>query len=207
MGILGADDVTFYVPPSAPPPRAPATDDVVDVAKVWALAGDRHTAADIAAAFSGERFAVYDKLAEMVHGRAARDRSPPARAHELRGRARGRRARPAAPAAIAPARSRWRSQALHQDPSDPEVRKTFAQIERARVAEVAKQLLVASSRAQAREGGRRPRSGFADAEIELAARVDGRWDLLSLIRSANIREAEALLAFAHLAEVGVVELG
>src|SRR3569623_480329 len=33
------------------------------------------------------------------------------------------------------------TQALHQDPSDPEVRKTYAQIERARVAEDAKQLL------------------------------------------------------------------
>jgi hypothetical protein len=48
--------------------------------------------------------------------------------------------------------------------------------------------------------------GLSDAEIELANRIDGRWDLLSLIRSANIREAEALLAFAHLAEVGVVAL-
>ena len=49
--------------------------------------------------------------------------------------------------------------------------------------------------------------GLSPAELELAARVDGRWDLLSLVRSANVREAEALLAFAHLAEVGVVELG
>ena len=49
--------------------------------------------------------------------------------------------------------------------------------------------------------------GLSTAEVELAARVDGRWDLLSLVKSAPIREAEALLAFAHLAEVGVVELG
>ena len=48
---------------------------------------------------------------------------------------------------------------------------------------------------------------LSEAEIELAARIDGRWDLLSLIRSANMREAEALIAFAHLAEVGVVDLG
>ncbi|MBA3451536.1 MAG: hypothetical protein H0T42_00400, partial [Deltaproteobacteria bacterium] len=45
------------------------------------------------------------------------------------------------------------------------------------------------------------------AELELANRVDGRWDLLSLIRSASVREAEALLAFARLAEAGVVDLG
>ena len=51
------------------------------------------------------------------------------------------------------------------------------------------------------------RSSSPTAEVELAARVDGRWDLLSLVRSASVREAEALLAFARLAEVGVVELG
>jgi hypothetical protein len=49
--------------------------------------------------------------------------------------------------------------------------------------------------------------GLSRAEIDLAGRVDGRWDSLSLIRSAPVREAEALLAFAHLAEVGVVDLG
>jgi hypothetical protein len=97
-------------------------------------------------------------------------------------------------------------QALHQDPSDPEVRKTFAQIERARVAEIAKQLL-ARHRVPRRIKEPTHALGLSDAEIELAGRVDGCWDLLSLIRAANIREAEALLAFAHLADVGVLELG
>jgi len=45
------------------------------------------------------------------------------------------------------------------------------------------------------------------ADLDLAARVDGCWDLLSLVRSAGIREAEALLAFARLADAGVIELG
>jgi hypothetical protein len=35
----------------------------------------------------------------------------------------------------------------------------------------------------------------------------GRWDLLSLVRSGTIREADALMAFARLAELGVIELG
>ena len=34
-----------------------------------------------------------------------------------------------------------------------------------------------------------PGMGLSQAEIELAARVDGRWDLLSLIESANMRDA------------------
>jgi hypothetical protein len=204
MGILGADDVTFYVPPGIAPP-ATHGDDLIDTAKVWALAGDRHTAADIAAAFSGERYAIYDKLATMVAaGQLVVDRRHRERTNsavELAAGARGRLRAGDRAGALAMA-----SQALHQDPSDAEVRKTFAQTERARVAEVAKQLL---SRHRVPKRVKEPSLalGLSEAEVELAGRVDGRWDLLSLIRSANIREAEALLAFAHLADVGVVDLG
>lgn len=204
MGVLGADDVTFYVPPGIAPP-ATHGDDLIDTAKVWTLAGDRHTAADIAAAFAGERYAVYDKLATMVVAgqlvidRRHRDRTNSA--VELAAGARGRLRAGDRAGALAMA-----AQALHQDPSDAEVRKTFVQAERARVAEVAKQLL-SRHRVPRRVKEASVDLGLSEAEVELASRVDGRWDLLSLIRSANVREAEALLAFAHLAEVGVVELG
>jgi hypothetical protein len=204
MGILGADDVTFYVPPNAAPPPSHSTD-TVDPVKVWSLAGDRHTAEDIAASFSGERYATYDKLVEMVQANQLvidrRQRERTNSAVELAAGARGRLRHGDRAGAFAMAK-----QALHQDPSDPEVRKTFAQIERARVAEIAKQLL-ARHRVPKRVKEPSHALGLSDAEIELAARVDGCWDLLSLIRSANVREAEALLAFAHLAEVGVLELG
>lgn len=204
MGILGSDDVTFYVPPNATPPAA-ADNEVVDPVKVWSLAGDRHTAGDIAATFSGERFATYDKLVDMVQsGQLVIDRRQRERTNsavELAAGARGRLRHGDRAGALAMAK-----QALHQDPSDPEVRKTFAQIERARVSEIAKQLL---SRHRVPRRVKEPTHalGLSDAEIELAGRVDGCWDLLSLVRSANVREAEALLAFAHLADVGVLELG
>jgi hypothetical protein len=205
MGILGADDVTFYVPPNVAPPSTHGDHDIVDVTKIWTLGGDRHTAADIAAAFSGERYAVYDKLANLVQaGQLVIDRRQRERTNsavELAAGARGRLRGGDRAGALAMA-----SQALHQDPSDAEVRKTFAQSERARVAEVAKQLL-SRHRVPKRVKDASIGLGLSEAEVELAARVDGRWDLLSLIRSANMREAEALLAFAHLAEVGVVELG
>jgi len=209
MAMLGSDDATFYVPPNV---TAPAPDDaqVLDQAKIWALAGDRHSAADIAATFSGERFGVYDTLAKMVEAERLtidrRNRERTNSAVELAAGARGRLRQGDRAGALAMA-----TQALHQDPSDAEVRKTFAQIERARVAEVAKQLL-SRHRVPRRikdiddnEFGN-PHN-LSDAEIELAKRVDGYWDLLSLVRSAGMREGEALLAFAHLAEVGVVELG
>lgn len=204
MGILGSDDATFYVPPNVGPPQ-PRGDELVDIEKVWSLAGDRHPAGDIAAAFAGERFVVYDKLADMVQaGLLVIDRRQRERTNsavELAAGARGRLRSGDRAGAFAMA-----SQALHQDPSDAEVRKTFAQIERARVAEVAKQLL-SRHRVPKRVKDASADQGLSQAEVDLAARVDGRWDLLSLIRSANMREAEALLAFAHLAEVGVVELG
>jgi hypothetical protein len=204
MAVLGADDVTFYVPPNVAPPAAHGND-IVDVTKVWTQAGDHHTAAEIAAAFSGERFAVYDKLVDMVQANHLvidrRQRERTNSAVELAAGARGRLRSGDRAGAFAMA-----SQALHQDPSDPEVRKTFAQIQRARVAEIAKQLL---SRHRVPKRVKEPSQdlGLSPAELELAQRIDGRWDLLSLIRSAPIREAEALLAFARLAEVGVVELG
>lgn len=204
MEILGADDVTFFVPPGATAPSA-RKDEIVDPARAWALAGDRHTAADIAATFAAERFATYDKLVDMVQAgklvidRRHRDRTNSA--VELAAGARGRLRQGDRAGALAMA-----LRALHQDPSDPEVRKTFAQTERARVAEVAKQLL-ARHRVPRRVREPNADMGLSAAELELARRVDGRWDLLSLVRSSGVREAEALLAFAHLAEVGVLELG
>ncbi|MBS1121887.1 MAG: hypothetical protein H6Q90_4115 [Deltaproteobacteria bacterium] len=204
MNVLGGDEATFYVPPEATPPAS--GDGQVDDNKLWALAGDRHTAADIAGTFAGERFATFDSLAKMAtSGQLVVDRRHRERTNsavELAAGARGRLRQGDRAGALAMA-----TQALHQDPTDAEVRKTFSQIERARVAEVAKQLLARHRVPRLREGTELEGHGLTPVELELAARIDGRWDLLSLVRSASVREAEALLAFARLAEVGVVELG
>lgn len=208
MNVLGTDDVTFHVPPDAVPP-VPDPNEVIDRVRMWTLAGDRRTAGEIAAAFRGERFATFDGLAAMIEGgRLMIDRRQRERTNsavELAAGARSRLRQGDRAGALAMA-----AQALHQDPSDADVRRTFSQVERARVAEIAKQLLARHRVPRlARELSRQLAAelSLTDAEMELAARVDGRWDLLSLIRSVSVREAEALLAFAHLAEVGVVELG
>jgi hypothetical protein len=185
MEALGTDDVTFEVPADALPPAA-EDGQVIDVPRIWALAGDRHTAADIAAG-------------RLTIDRRQRERTNSA--VELAAGARSRLRQGDRAGALAMA-----TQALHQDPSDAEVRKTFTQIERARVAEVAKHLL-SRHRVPKRLRAATPELGLSAGELELANRIDGRWDLLYHIKSAGIREAEALLAFAHLAEVGVVELG
>ncbi len=208
MHVLGGDDVAFYCPPAAQPPTG-EDGQVIDLGKLWTLAGDRHTAADIAAAFAGERFAAFDGLARMVTaGKLTVDRRHRERTNsavELAAGARGRLRQGDRAGALAMA-----AQALHQDPSDPEVRRTFTAIERARVAEIAKSML---SRHRV---PRRVRDisqldpgdqGLIELDLELAQRVDGRWDLLSLVKASGVREAEALLAFARLADAGVVELG
>lgn len=209
MNILGGDEVTFSVPTDATQPVSDAVQ-LIDRAKLWTLAGDdRRTAGELAATFRGERFATFDGLASMIESgqliidRRLRERTNSAVELAAGARARLRQGDRAGALAMA-------VQALHQDPSDADVRRTFAQAERARVAEVAKQLL-ARHRVPRLARELTPQLAtdlsLSDAEMELATRVDGRWDLLSLIRSATVREAEALLAFAHLAEVGVVELG
>lgn len=211
MAALGADDVTFYAPPDAAPPDAVPGIEVreIDAARLWALARDRRSARELAAMFGGARFATFDALAAMVAaGCLAIDREGPARersAIELATAARARLSEGDRAGALALAAA-----ALHRDPSDAEVRKTFSQVERARVAEVAKELLSrhrVPRLAMSLSSPRAAELALTAAERELAARVDGRWDLLSLIRSASVREAEALLAFARLADAGVVELG
>ena len=51
------------------------------------------------------------------------------------------------------------------------------------------------------------RVGLSDAERYLVGRIDGHWDLLSLMRVSPLREVEALLTFQELAEKGVISLG
>ncbi len=47
---------------------------------------------------------------------------------------------------------------------------------------------------------------LSDGERYLAGRVDGRWDLLSLMRISPLREVEALITFKRLADRGIITL-
>ncbi|MCX5740986.1 MAG: DUF4388 domain-containing protein [Proteobacteria bacterium] len=205
MALLGDDSAMFYIPPTASAPAPGPAGAALDLPKVWMMAGDRYTAGDIATAFSGERFATFDALTRMIaDGLLVLDRRQSERTNsavELAAGARGRLRAGDRAGALAMA-----TKALEQDPSDAEVRRTFTQAERARVAEVARGLL-ARHRVPKKLREPTPELKLTESELELARRVDGRWDLLSLVRSSTLREAEALLAFTRLAEVGVVELG
>ncbi len=167
------------------------------------------SAGDAIAALAGERFATLDVLADLLavgaieidptRGRGDLGHASPAvlaQAIELR-LADGDRAGALELAALALARL----------PADPLVRRLYREAERARVAELARALL---GRHQVPQVRRSPAEldalELSDVERRLVRRVDGRWDLLSLIRTSPFGDVPTLLAFASLADRGILAL-
>jgi len=201
-----SDDARFFARAKempAPPEAGPRT---IDPERLWELALAGHSAAWLSAAFGGERFLVQDQLAQwMADGALGLERRAAPRtgsATELAAGARARLRQGDRTGALAMAQ-----RALDAAPADPEVRRAAAEAERARVAEVARTLL---ARHRVPRLKRSPSEiaalELSEVERRLVHRIDGRWDLLSLVRTASVREAEVLLALARLAERGVVEL-
>jgi len=92
--------------------------------------------------------------------------------------------------------------------SEPELAKErYETAERALFAELSRELL-ASFRVPKLliERGSLESMDLSDAERTLAQRVDGRWDLLSLMRASSVREAEALITLKRLADRGIISL-
>ncbi len=97
--------------------------------------------------------------------------------------------------------------ALSLAPHEPELQKLVRRLERALFAELSRDLL---------SSFRVPKLLVERAELDnlkldeteryLAGRVDGRWDLLSLMRVAPVREVEALITFKRLADRGIISL-
>jgi hypothetical protein len=206
LALIGGDEVSFYVPGSASAPPRVDLGNHLDAARLWKLVQGGLTVAQLAASVGGERFAVLTTLAAWLEANALvvdrRRRSRTDTALELAAGARGRLAAGDRVGALAMA-----AQALSQDPGDPEVRRIYAAAERSRVAEIARVLLGRHAvPRRARGAPALDTLPLSPLERELAERIDGRWDMLSLVRSASAREAEALLALARLTELGAVEL-
>jgi hypothetical protein len=206
VGLIGGDDSSFYVPPSVTAVPEIEPEGAIDGDRLWKLVQDGLTVAQLTAALGGERFNVIMTIAAWLEADALvvdrRRRSRTDTALELAQGAKSRLKDGDRAGALQMAH-----QALQQDPGDAEVRRVYAAAERSRVAEIARLFLGRHA------VPRRPRTAppldkanLSPLERELAERIDGRWDLLSLIRSASAREAEALLAFARLTELGIVEL-
>jgi hypothetical protein len=93
------------------------------------------------------------------------------------------------------------------EPQHPEAQELFRAAERALFAELSRELL-ASFRVPRLliASGELERLELSETERYLAGRVDGRWDLLSLMRASSVREAEALITFKRLADRGIISL-
>jgi hypothetical protein len=180
----------------------------VDGARLLEVLEDGATAGDAIAALAGERFATLDVLADLVTTRALvideerGIREARASASHLAAQARARSHDGDRSGALALA-----AQALAAAPDDADIRKLYKDVERARVTEVARWLLARHQvptlrRSQAELDALE----LPDVERRMAHRVDGRWDLLSLVRSSPFGEVPTLLAFASLAERGIIAL-
>jgi hypothetical protein len=93
------------------------------------------------------------------------------------------------------------------EPENRSAQELFRAAERALFAELSRELL-ASFRVPRLLVARTEldRIELSETERYLAGRVDGRWDLLSLMRASSVREAEALITFKRLADRGIIAL-
>jgi hypothetical protein len=99
------------------------------------------------------------------------------------------------------------SRALALEPENQSAQELYRTAERALFAELSRELL-ASFRVPKLLVARAELDSIDLSETEryLAGRVDGRWDLLSLMRASPVREAEALITFKRLADRGIITL-
>lgn len=179
----------------------------IDDGRLLAAVDAGHGVRAIVAALGGERFAVLDRLAALVEAGALVPGPEWAAAPtpaELIFEAERLVAEGAWDAAMTAA-----AQAFTTAPDSQPVAAAYRRIERGRIAELARGMLVGRD-------GRAPvpvlRGDLAGRELgeverRIAQAVDGRWDLLTLVQHAPVRPAEALVVFARLVERGIVELG
>lgn len=167
------------------------------------------SAGDAIAALAGERFVVLDVLTDLVAmgaivpdpGRGKSDlskASPDVLVPAIQARlAEGDRAGALSLAA----------QAIAVAPADAAIRRLYKDAERARVSELARALLAQHRVPRLRRAASElDHLGLSEVERRVARRVDGRWDLLSLVRSSPFGEVSTLLAFATLADRGIIAL-
>lgn len=189
--------------------RPAPTPAAIDDARLLAAVERGATVRPIIAALGGERFAVLDRLAELVADGALElcaesevEQTPAelvAQAERLAQDGDWERALDRAARAFTTA------------PDHQAVAAAYRRIERARIALLARTLLIGpGGRARIpvlrRGGAELAQLELAELERRLAHAVDGRWDLLTLVQHAPVRAAEALVVFARLVDRGIVEL-
>lgn len=124
------------------------------------------------------------------------------RAVDLERAARGRAARGDRSGALEMART-----ALDMEPESVSLQKLHRELERSVFAELSRDLLSSFSVPRLLKSAHELAAlDMTDNERYLAGRIDGRWDLLSLMRVSPLREVEALITFKRLADRGIISL-
>jgi hypothetical protein len=181
----------------------------VDAARLLGILEAGGSAGDAIAALAGERFHVLDVLTDLIAMRAILP-DP--------GRGKGNLTKASAEVLVPAIEARLAegdragaltlaAQALAIAPTDPQIRRIYKDAERARVSELARTLLARHHVPRLRRAASElDHLGLSEVERRVARRVDGRWDLLSLVRSSPFGEVSTLLAFATLADRGIIAL-
>lgn len=202
--IIPSDDVTLYVRDRATAIPGEGMAGLVE-------AVDKGLpVSDIILEREGHRFQVLRDLAQLVGlgvlgvDRRNEPRADPvaAASEDLEKAARGRAAGGDRTGALALAR-----QALAQSPDNPEVQKLHRELERSLFAELSRDLLTRFCVPRLLKSAEElDATILSETERYLVGRIDGRWDLLSLMRVAPLREVEVLITFKQLADRGIVSL-
>lgn len=158
----------------------------------------------------GRRFQVMNLLADLLSREVlAKERrseerieSPSDPARDVESAARGRAAGGNKAEAL-----EMTTKALRENPDSESLHTLHKELQRSLFAELSRELLSTFRVPKLRVSLEQiAELELSDHERYLASRIDGRWDLLSLMRISPLREVDALLTFKRLAERGIIEL-
>lgn len=209
--IIPTDDLSIYVLDRDRASRS-ADSGVLsaELDRVMTEVGSGATVNQVVLRMNGRRFAVVNALVQLIErGAVAIDRREAQReklavvdAAELERAARGRASRGDRSGALEMAR-----EALQEAPESESLKKLYRELERSVFAELSRDLLASFSVPRLlKSKAELDTMEMTDNERFLASRIDGRWDLLSLMRITPLRQVEALITFKRLADRGIISL-
>ncbi len=209
--VLPNDDQSLYVTDATRAVHSgDSAGDRADFERLLGEVAQGGTVNEIVLRRSGSRFEIVRGLVALIERGAVaierreeiRREASAADAVNLERSARGRAARGDRSGALDMAR-----EALASDPESASLKKLYRELERAVFAELSRDLLARFTVPRLlKSPDELDALELSDTERYLAKRIDGHWDLLSLMRVSPLREVEALITFKRLADRGIISL-
>ncbi|MBK9070844.1 MAG: hypothetical protein IPL79_07590 [Myxococcales bacterium] len=190
------DELRFFAPGAAPP----AILGNADLHDIWVNAVGGRSAGELAARRLGQKTAVYTRLADLLEaGHLQYDKRRTPRSDSAAEFASGALSRLRLGMLDDAVKLLQRARAL--DPKDAIVVQAEQALERAGHM-VAALDIMRTIRIPVQSGA--APSGLSDAEDRMYRRIDGVWDVMSLVRNSQLREGDAVAALAKLIHRGFV---